>query len=237
MAVNESWLAAKLKARAVLPLAFAGETWLMDGRCALYHPAKRTLVVSDLHLEKGSFLSSFAHPLPRLDTRATLTRLASLLDDYQPTAVICLGDSFHDKLSVNRMSSADITILLDLVNNSPCWNWVLGNHDPHIPDTIPGERVAEIIWPNLRLCHEPLAKPSPKPQLLGHFHPKCKIAVNRQRYQGRCFLKSSRYLVLPAFGQYTGGLNVNHEALLELVPKKERECFMVFEGAVYAGGG
>src|SRR5262245_60267011 len=74
---------------------------------ALYWSEERTLIVSDLHLEKGS---SFAAPgilLPPYDTAATLARLAAIVAHYNPLRIIALGDSFHDRTAHERVSVQD----------------------------------------------------------------------------------------------------------------------------------
>ena len=96
MAITDTWLHGEVAANRVLPVKFAGQLFLLDARGVLYCPQRDALVVSDLHLEKGSFLSRFANPLPQLDTRSTLLRLQCIIADYSPRQVICLGDSFHD---------------------------------------------------------------------------------------------------------------------------------------------
>ena len=74
----------------------AGELLVPDIAGALWWPATRTLVVSDLHLEKGSSLAGRGTLLPPYDTLATLARLDKVLDRFGPCRVIALGDSFHD---------------------------------------------------------------------------------------------------------------------------------------------
>ena len=63
---------------------------------ALWWPGQRMLVVSDLHLEKGSNFASRGQLLPPYDTQATLTAVESLVDVFNPETVVSLGDSFHD---------------------------------------------------------------------------------------------------------------------------------------------
>ena len=49
----------------------------------------------------------------------------------------------------------------------------------------------------------------------GHFHPCIRLAGQRRR----CFLVGRDHLILPAFGAYTGGLEVTDRALAALVPQ------------------
>ncbi|MFT5996774.1 MAG: hypothetical protein ACI9RV_002384, partial [Glaciecola sp.] len=47
----------------VIPVKFAGHRMLLDAGGVLLWPQQDLLIFSDLHLEKGSFLSQFANPL------------------------------------------------------------------------------------------------------------------------------------------------------------------------------
>ncbi len=78
------------------PLHFAGERLMLDPAGALYWPAREMLVVSDLHLEKGSSFARRGMLLPPWDTRATIDRLMVLLRHWRPRVLVALGDSFHD---------------------------------------------------------------------------------------------------------------------------------------------
>ena len=75
---------------------FAGTELVADPSGALYWPEQSTLVVSDLHFEKGSAYARRGIFLPPYDTRATLKALAAAAAYYKPKRVISLGDSFHD---------------------------------------------------------------------------------------------------------------------------------------------
>src|SRR5690349_21695851 len=79
------------------PMAVCGKQFIADNSGALYWPGERTLLVADLHLEKGSAYAERGNSmLPPYDTRQTLTRLAEVIDRYEPARVIALGDSVHD---------------------------------------------------------------------------------------------------------------------------------------------
>ena len=63
---------------------------------ALWWPDTRTLIVSDLHLEKGSSFAARGQMLPPYDTSATLAIVEALVRRLVPERVISLGDSFHE---------------------------------------------------------------------------------------------------------------------------------------------
>jgi len=93
--------------RSAVPFAFHGATLLADASGALVWPEQETLVVADLHLEKGSAFAVNGTPLPPYDSRETLRRLGLALRRHRPRRVICLGDSFHDTDAADRLADDD----------------------------------------------------------------------------------------------------------------------------------
>src|SRR6185503_2027816 len=84
-------------------VARCGKQLIADNSGALYWPGEATLLVADLHLEKGSAHAERGSFLPPYDTRQTLMRLAEVIDRYEPARVIALGDSVHDVSAARRM--------------------------------------------------------------------------------------------------------------------------------------
>ena len=242
MAISEQWLSAQVALRSISILKFAELLWLLDARGVAYLPALDWLVVSDLHLEKGSYLRSYGNPLPSVDSVATLKRLQHIIRDYNPARVISLGDSFHDKHSMSRMAAEDRNLLCDIINSVPDWDWVEGNHDPDLPEGIPGNPCHEIVQNNVVFRHEPEmhgTEPSTKgrvqikQQVIGHYHPKIRKTISRRRFSGKCFVVTEDLFIMPAFGQFTGGLDVDEKVMLALASKKSRACYMLYDGTIF----
>ena len=61
------------------PLHFAGERLTLDPAGALWWPARKILVVADLHFEKGTAFAEAGALLPPFDTRDTLSLLTTFL--------------------------------------------------------------------------------------------------------------------------------------------------------------
>lgn len=216
MSVSERWLNESVSARRVLPFKFNRQLMLVDCRLAVYWVSKRTLIVSDLHLEKGSYLSQFANPIPNYDSLSTLLRLSSLIDDYQPDSVIALGDSIHDIHAFSRMTKTNQYRLQGLVKRVSQWYWVLGNHDPELPDFLGKEQHQLLEIDNMLFCHEPVDRNLP--QIFGHFHPKATHKSGKLKVTGPCLLYSDTRLIMPAFGQYTGGLHIDDPVFDSVLP-------------------
>ena len=86
-----------------MPIRLGGERLLLDVSGAAWWPRERTLIFSDLHLEKGSFFAQSGQYLPPYDSRATLARMASAVARYEPARIVALGDSFHDAGAADRL--------------------------------------------------------------------------------------------------------------------------------------
>lgn len=189
-------------------LELGAESFVALASGALWAPAHRTLLVADLHLEKGSSFARRGQLLPPYDTRATLLRLKQLIDMLLPQRVYCLGDSLHDRHAGDRLLAPDRELIAHILTLAD-WHWITGNHDPELPAWLGGEVVAEARLGDIVLRHEPSATlGSMGLEIAGHLHPKATVPLRGAAMSGRCFIENGRRLVLPAFGQYTGGLNV-----------------------------
>ena len=89
------------------PVTVNGATLQADPAGALWWAAERTLVVADLHFEKGSAFAERGTFLPPYDTHATLEALARLLRRHRPQRVVALGDSFHDRRAGSRLAAGE----------------------------------------------------------------------------------------------------------------------------------
>jgi uncharacterized protein len=186
---------------------------------ALWWPAQATLIVADLHLEKGTSFARRGVLLPPYDTCTTLARLAEAIGP-RVKRVICLGDSFHDGDGPERLSQADTAVLRILVERHD-WIWIAGNHDPILPSILGGRTVlGELRLDGLVMRHQ--AETDAVGEISGHYHPKSHVDVRGRRLSGACFIHDERRIVLPAFGAYTGGLHIESEPIRALFPASFR---------------
>jgi uncharacterized protein len=186
-------------------ITLAETALLADPTGALFQPDSATLIVADLHLEKGSHFARRGQFLPPYDTRATLERLARVVRRFRPARVVCLGDSFHDAEAGARLDPADRDHLKRLVA-AQAWTWIVGNHDREIPDGLGGEVADVFEVGRLRLKHLPGPAPA-QGEVCGHLHPKANVATRGGRITAACFVTDGTRLVMPAFGAYAGGLD------------------------------
>jgi DNA ligase-associated metallophosphoesterase len=191
--------------------SFCGADLVALAQGALFWPARRALLVADLHLEKASWYARAGQMLPPYDSIATLADLAELVETTGAVEIWCLGDSFHDAEGCERLPARGRETLRALTGRTH-WTWITGNHDAALIDHCGGAIVEEAEVDGLLLRHE--ANPrDPRPELSGHFHPRLRIALRGRHVSRRCFVASGTKLILPAFGALTGGLDAGDPAI------------------------
>jgi DNA ligase-associated metallophosphoesterase len=210
----------------------AGITLAADCAGALYWPEEGLLVVADLHLEKGSSFARRGQLLPPYDTTETLARLARLVAHYAPRVVITLGDNFHDGGGHARLSAADRASLTALQRGRD-WIWITGNHDPDPAEGIGGSFGATLTFGKLQFRHEP-SRDAPEGEIAGHLHPVARIVQRGRAVSRRCFATDGQSLVMPAFGAYTGGLNVRDHAFGAVFGARKFTAHMLGDNRLYA---
>ena len=213
------------------PISICGKTFLADQSGALYWPAEKTLIVADLHFEKGSAFACRGLMLPPYDTRQSLLRLAQVIDRLEAETIVALGDSFHDCDAADRINSDDLQSL-KIIQEDRRWIWVTGNHDPIIPDIFGGERVDELVLGGVTLRHEPRLGRITH-EIAGHMHPAARISIYGTSLRRPCFVGNGLRLILPAFGAYTGGLNVLDDAFLPYFDDDGLSVWIMGEEGLY----
>lgn len=186
----------------------AGETlWLLP-QLAVYWPARRTLLVADVHLGKAAAFRALGQPVPAGTTRGTLARLDEALALTQARRLVVLGDLVHARQSRAALGAATLREWRARQAGLECV-LIRGNHDVAAGD--PPDWLGFAVRPEplvegpFALCHAPREAPGAY-VLAGHVHP-----VRMLRGPGRdsvrlpCFEFGPRGAVLPAFGEFTGG--------------------------------
>jgi DNA ligase-associated metallophosphoesterase len=202
------------------PIHMLGERLMLDPMGALFWPEIRLLAVSDLHLEKGSSFARRGMLLPPWDTHATLDRLALLLRRWSPATVVALGDSFHDASGSSRLPATEQT-RLNAMTEAYRFIWVQGNHDPTPPAGLGGEWVEAFAAGPVVFRHQAVTVAEPA-EIVGHHHPKATVQARSGLVSRPCFVFDGKRLMMPAFGAYTGGLDVRDPAINRLFPRGGR---------------
>jgi uncharacterized protein len=201
-----------------------GANLVADLSGAIFWPDRRVVVVSDLHLEKGSAFAERGVPLPPYDTAATLDRLEAVLRRHQPERVISLGDSFHDQGAPERISKGDLDRIRGLVDAHD-WIWIAGNHDP-APDPLWGGRpMNDLVLGPLVFRHQAIDGTAVG-EVSGHYHPRARVRLRGRSVSGQCFVTDGYRLMMPSFGAFTGGLDVTSTEIRSLFRRRFEVLFM-----------
>ncbi|RBP03463.1 putative phosphoesterase [Roseiarcus fermentans] len=183
---------------------------------AVWSEPTRALFVADLHLGKAAAFRAAGAPAPYGASEETLGRLGALADGFGAERLIVLGDFVHaaltdglaESLRAWRRARAALDCLV-----------VIGNHDRRAGRLYADCGFAPIDDPTLvdgvACRHVPLEAdaldPGP-PTLAGHVHPVARISGRgRDSLRLPCFVIDGRQIVLPAFGEFTGGWLVRPE--------------------------
>jgi uncharacterized protein len=212
-------------------IELCGERLYGDSSGALFWPSEHLLIIADLHLEKGSSFARRGVLLPPYDTAATLASLSAVIERHNPRTVISLGDSFHDGEGAQRLSPQDRDTLAGLQRGRD-WVWIAGNHDPDPAVEIGGVFCDTVAVGPFVFRHEP--GNSDDNEIAGHLHPVARVATRGRTVMRKCFASDGHRLVMPAFGAYTGGLNVRDRAFAAVFQALDFTAHMLGQTRLYA---
>ena len=192
---------------------FCGISFQALGSGALWWPDAEMLVVSDLHLGKSDRIARRGGALlPPYETLETLQKLACDIAATAPKTVISLGDSFDDDRGVNALEAQERAMIEELTA-AHNWIWISGNHDP-APKGLGGESADEVVKDTVAFRHIASDNASTLGEISGHFHPKLRLQTRAGMISRAVFIWDAKRLILPAYGAYTGGLDVTHEQIM-----------------------
>lgn len=187
------------------------ELWLLADK-AVYWPEQQALLVADIHFGKAAAYRRLGQPVPHGTTQANLQRLDALLARYSCRQLIFLGDFLH---APESQTPATLAQLHRWRAQYPQLEITLirGNHDRRAgdpPATLDMKIVAEpLLLGPFALQHEPTLHPSHH-VLAGHLHPAYRLrGRGRQTLRLPCFCIGPRISLLPAFGSFTGMMEVD----------------------------
>ena len=189
---------------------------------------KQIAIIADLHLEKGSSFGPSGQFLPPYDSEETLKKILNSIKDHKIKKIILLGDTFHDKNAFNRMPEKAFFLFNSLIKKYEVI-FILGNHENKLKiDHI--NFLNEYVIDDIHFIHQALQKSIF--QISGHFHPVATIKSSNKKITAKCLLHTKNHIILPSFGTYTGGLNINDPALKPFVSHKSY-FYMLTKNSIY----
>jgi uncharacterized protein len=213
-------------------ITLGGHRLIPDLSGALYMPDDETLLVADLHLEQGTSLARRGIHVPPYDTLLTLQQLEQVLQISKARQLILLGDSFHDAVAHGEIDDG-VRQRLVALTDSVSTIWISGNHDPLPPKGLGGQMLDELCIGNLTLRHIPGDFAEGCCEIAGHLHPGAAIIQRNHRVHSKCFISDGRRLIMPAFGSYTGALNVRSKAFAGLFDVQACKVWMTGKSAIH----
>jgi hypothetical protein len=157
-------------ARAMVRFSFCGHELVALPQGALYWPARRALLVADLHLEKASWFAGHGQMLrlrfarrpwptsrrsPPPPTRrksgawATASTMSAAASGCRRRRARCWPPHPHHR-----------------------WTWITGNHDPVVPAMVGGSAMPEALVDGIVLRHE-ADRHDPRPKCRATSTPSC----------------------------------------------------------------
>jgi DNA ligase-associated metallophosphoesterase len=193
----------------------------------VWWPEGRLLLLADSHFGKAATFRKAGLPVPVGTTERMLEVLSKAVERLQPSRLVILGDFVHSVISSRvdferellewRAAHAALPITL-----------VLGNHDRKRRDLFQKLELVlceeEVCGP-FCFCHDPFAQRAslaPGFKVGGHIHPGIRLGNDFQPTP--CFWQGDDFLVLPAFGAFTG--------LAKISPRPSDVLFPICDGQI-----
>lgn len=211
-----------------LTVNLADEDICLLAEKALYWPRHKALLIADAHFGKAASYRRLGQPVPAGTTQANLRVLDQLLADHDCRQIVFLGDFLHAKESHAPLTLAALEawrarhpeVILTLIR---------GNHDLRAGDPPAQLGIRVVAEPLLMAPFSLQHEPTPHPTLhvlAGHVHPTYRLhGKGRQSVRAACFYLGHRVSLLPAFGAFTGGMNID--------PMPGSRLYLVADGSVW----
>ena len=198
-----------------LSVNHGGESFLLHPHRVMFWPAQAVLFVADVHVGKEHVFGRSGIAIPGGISERTLKQLFMLARSSGAKRLIVLGDFMHN---VPLRSETWLTYLSQLLDEHQDLrvDIVAGNHDRvagrHLIDSRICWHSESLVLGELVLRHEP--KDDTHGYVLsGHIHPAWRVgSVRRGAIRAPIFWFREGHMVMPAFGEFTGGMLIEPDA-------------------------
>lgn len=167
---------------------------------AIWWPAQRAIILSDVHWGKSAHFRKHGIPMPGSTQQQDALRLAGLLRQHGAEQLIIAGDLFHSK----HNSEVDEFGRWRDAHSSLRIHFIMGNHDILTAQfyhslNMEVEREGLAFGP-FYIAHDDVQHQSLY-TIHGHLHPGVSV---HGAGTFPCFAIGTRCMILPAFGKFTG---------------------------------
>lgn len=187
---------------------------------------KKILIVADLHLGKVTTFQKAGIPIPEGSMDEDLLKLKDLIHRYEIMECIIVGDLIHSKTGLSALVREKIHHFLKTLACKV--HLVFGNHDRPLLKSLPEEWNLQVYLEEFRIdnfCfrHHPVEDPHYF-VWCGHLHPQFWLTSGADALRLPCFYLKKHLMILPAFGFFTGGMNMKKT--------QENEIYLVADKTV-----
>lgn len=196
------------------------EEFIFDCRRTIYWPRRKIVLAADLHWGKTQYLRNYGIAITDQVFESDLIRLSQVMDDYETTTLIILGDLIHHEKS---LSKGIVDKVAHFRNHNPCeLVLVKGNHDRYtdFPESWGIVEEPEFTIDHFHFTHEHKNKIKDF-QFSGHVHPMLRLKAGMDELRLPSFILSQEFCLLPAFSHLTGGQDVKL--------KKEQQAIVLMD--------
>lgn len=207
----------------IIELSVFGQTLVLASQKALYWKEQEMLIISDVHLGKAGHFRKHGIAVPVSANNENITRLQTLVSQFNPTSILFLGDLFHSDQNLEW----DIFKSWSLKHQHLKKYLIVGNHDFYEPSEY--EQLGLIVTDSLQagpflFVHneEEWEHSEDIIMVSGHIHPSIRLKGKaRQSLRLPCFQLSKNRIRMPAFGTLTGTFTIN--------PTKKDRIFAILD--------
>tara|TARA_B100000497_G_C7677365_1_gene409317 strand:+ start:410 stop:1096 length:687 start_codon:yes stop_codon:yes gene_type:complete len=190
-----------------LSINLRGEHLILLPLRAVYWPGQSCLFIADLHLGKARHFRKEGIGVPEAIGEEDYSKLYDLLKEYSVDDIYFLGDLFH---SEHNKEWEKVEEMVQYFSRTT-FHLILGNHDI-LKKSLYQKAGLEVYDQYLdlgpfKLTHEPpeVEVENEKFIFCGHIHPGIGIkGKGRQHVRLPCFYSHNYYMILPAYGTFTG---------------------------------
>lgn len=193
-----------------LPHIVLNQTLLLTGEKTIFWEEQKCLILSDLHLGKSGHFRNNGIGVPNAVMQEDMQRLAHQISFFKPGTIIIVGDLFHSRDNAEHrlfekwrkdLSTADFILVKGNHDILPA-SWYQEN-GIHVRDEM--MEMGDFIFTH-QLIEE---TPPGKYGFTGHIHPGITLkGWGRQSLGFPCFWFGKDHAILPAFGRFTGKVNI-----------------------------
>lgn len=212
-----------------LPVTHGGENFLLHPERVMYWPAQQILFAADVHVGKEQVFARHGIAIPGGISESTLQQLFFLAKESCAKRLIVLGDFMHNIPTASESWLGELSLLLDQ-HPDLCVEVVAGNHDRKAGRLLTDKRLvwysSSLTIAGLVLHHEPCEE-SQGYVLCGHLHPAYRLGSKRRAgVRAPVFWFREHYAVLPAFGEFTGGVIIEPDLHTDALYMTGPDCVM-----------